>query len=812
MKKTVTLLCAITFALVLAITCSVAWYAVSMNVDKDINGAIKIGSYFDGGEGTESDPYEISTQKSVYNLAWLQYIGYLDEESENVRLYFNLETDIDLQGMVLPPIGTTEYPFTSIFNGNGHCIKNATISNVDGDLKERPFSATELKGTEIVGFFGVVGDYQGSEKIDTESSIEYVQNLFLEDITVRTESEQSLIGLVAGYVNGSMTNVGVGGTSTIRLGPAAVKSIVPSGETEAARQNVADIVKPIDELKAISLYSLVGAFGKETQWGDMPTTAPGGSNGSEGEAGAGFGGSMDMVSLSKRLTYMQAENRYSGNYTIGENTYTHNKKNYPVSLGNAGFNYTQIMIVNILTDSLIPLNVDTETMFNDEINYTSTLKSTIWYSENEGEQVSDNNTGYIVGGGTTNNGSIIQRSYYLSTTGTYGGIWRSVGTTASTDVSFDRSNFDILTIDKDGKTWLIKDDNNRASNTALSNLYTEAVKEGSALKRFDKVMTNFATSMAVDLKRIHGFRFDGRYGGIKEDGSLDDSAIMKKAISLNGDSYENYALVKSAVNFNLKEPGFITAIAGTFQLSNTTSGNHELFAIYEVKRSENKQSIESLTHIEKVYVQYDADGNVIKGKIKYNDVAGEADADKYQLVYDYSKMNTLSEKNVAYYFEIPVNEGDYIIGTIDGNRNPGAYLMYLDIGANAGDISSGETTTDPSKPRYFISGVNFVDSTVMQKGQVPPAKIKEGETGTPYPIVMYSIQDVGDGLNGAVSLSFTRTSADTVTQTVSGGGNTFTVKKYDSSKTVDETIYSQNASALALPCDVTGLRRRDEEL
>ena len=45
-------------------------------------------------------------------------------------------------------------------------------------------------------------------------------------------------------------------------------------------------------------------------------------------------------------------------------------------------------------------------------------------------------------------------------------------------------------------------------------------------------------------------------------------------------------------------------------------------------------------------------------------------------------MNEPPAHNALYYFEIPVNEGEYALGTVSG-KSGGGYLMYLDIAAAA---------------------------------------------------------------------------------------------------------------------------------
>ena len=77
-----------------------------------------------------------------------------------------------MRGRAIPPIGTEEYPFIGEFNGNGHKVKNLTISNKKGtgDLVYSPTNAkfsnnilrfvddSKSYDIEIVGMFGVTGN------------------------------------------------------------------------------------------------------------------------------------------------------------------------------------------------------------------------------------------------------------------------------------------------------------------------------------------------------------------------------------------------------------------------------------------------------------------------------------------------------------------------------------------------------------------------------------------------------------------------------------------------------------------------------
>ena len=75
--------------------------------------------FFDGGSGTEANPFQISTVEQ------LQEIG----EEENLEKHFIQVADIDAaafaedgEDMSLKPIGNRETPFTGTYNGNGYKI------------------------------------------------------------------------------------------------------------------------------------------------------------------------------------------------------------------------------------------------------------------------------------------------------------------------------------------------------------------------------------------------------------------------------------------------------------------------------------------------------------------------------------------------------------------------------------------------------------------------------------------------------------------------------------------------------------------
>ena len=94
---------------------SLAWFHPTTKVGNQgetntmpIDGSSSSG-YFAYGDGSAENPYGIRIPRHLYNLAWLQYIGYFGDK----QIYFELANDVDMSGWTLPPIGTEDNPFIS---------------------------------------------------------------------------------------------------------------------------------------------------------------------------------------------------------------------------------------------------------------------------------------------------------------------------------------------------------------------------------------------------------------------------------------------------------------------------------------------------------------------------------------------------------------------------------------------------------------------------------------------------------------------------------------------------------------------------
>ncbi len=784
MKRFIPILILIIALLSSLTTATLAWLA-KVTVNKpEIDGSVFTG-YFSEGDGKKENPYLLETPTHIYNLAWLQYIGYFnsitDTDGKIIQTYFKLVNDIDMMGTVIPPIGTEDEPFLGNFNGNNKKISNVTISNYTGTsddpaaIVDRPLTVTDMGQTaSIIGFFGVIGDYKQKygDKIvndaattEISSKVNSVYDLYLDNITVRTETQQSLIGLLAGYANGSIANVGVG-KSSIEIG----ENVLPMSEPEAVKT-----------LKAISLWSLVGAIDLENVvWKELPGgSIPGGNT---GEAGSGFGGSLEMMKFAQRITYM-----YSAN---AKDNKVYPLTNYSQYASNAvsdyaRLNYKKTGTAYLGAGTILPLNVNTDIMFaesyeengqviaNTELdigtpqgsNYPYYTNS--YYRNHSSELVLPSNTGYIVGAGSaTNTSGAMVRVNVAELRSNVDKIDKSINDVTGKDENNKDlhkvidSTLELLTIipSKNAQGQYTSQTKVITSNASAQYAVGDEVEEvysPTNFIRYSDVFSDFVDSFNYtpeegSYRKLSGLRF---YVPTSGDGGIDLSKILssdaetKKSVvttanvNIYGNSLNGYEMINGAINFNLKNDGFITAIAGTY----TQEADHSLFTLYQVERTNGK--ITDAYVIEDVWVKYETvDGEKKIKDIKYNNELD--DTTGYTLVYSSSEANNLTIEHAAYYFEIPVRSGDYVIGA-EKESKTGAYLLYLDIGAN-GDIGTGggqEGTV--GKYEHSITGVKFVDAEGIS-----------AKTTADYSMVTYriTIPDTATSSHSGAVAKFNRTS------------------------------------------------------
>lgn len=279
---TVSTILFIVFAITFSPDVTLAWFARKPDVTPNAQSSIK-GSFFESGTGTARDPYEIARPIQLYYLAWLQDLGYFEKLNQQ---HFYISADLDMDGIVLPPIGTDEYPFLGVLDGKNHLIKNLKVTNDIEHIVKKPTVAAGMDSPQIVGVFGVVGNYPGSSASSYAAS---VSNLKIDSATISSttpEDDKTLVGIAVGYINAGVAGVSVS-NSGIQLG---------SG------------LSPIDNETQISKYTIVGDCAPQYLDSINIAQTSAAKPGIEYEdttrstmVGNVFGGSIDMKSLHSRL-------------------------------------------------------------------------------------------------------------------------------------------------------------------------------------------------------------------------------------------------------------------------------------------------------------------------------------------------------------------------------------------------------------------------------------------------------------------------------------------------------------------------------
>ena len=287
-------------------------------------------AYFESGDGTSTierdeqtgeitaGPYEIANPLQLYYFAWLQYLGYFnnidnDKDGKIDTIYFRLSTDLDMHHeendkttiYILPPIGTTQHPFLGNFDGEGHTIKNLTVENTFSSLVEPPELTGEFANAEIIGFFGVVGELNNNDyNYDTQAN--EIKNVVLENLTIKTQTNQALVGLVAGYVNGTVDCVGVV-NSTINV---ANLNTQPYDKVESNNISNYSVIGYCTDAYKDNVYLLNSSINNPSVsdiYNVVPVASPNGS-------AQGWGGSINMNNIHGLLSDVASGRQENNNY------------------------------------------------------------------------------------------------------------------------------------------------------------------------------------------------------------------------------------------------------------------------------------------------------------------------------------------------------------------------------------------------------------------------------------------------------------------------------------------------------------------
>ncbi len=838
---------------------SFAWLASGkyLNFPSSFGGSAT-PAYFAGGDGSKDNPFRITNAVHLYNLAWLQYLGYFNRRegfnNDRDQTYFALDGNIDMRGRAIPPIGTEEYPFIGKFDGNGHKVTNLTISNKKGtgDLVYSPTNAkfsnnilrfvddSKAHDIEIVGMFGVTGDYDGyfnkykAGGHTVDGTIASVSNFYVDKIHVRSNSAKTLAGLAAGYIGGNFSNVGVYRSDIKFAANAQANGVAGNG--------------------VLSKYSLVGAYNEDLiTWDDVGGTT-------------GWGGSIDMKSLFTRLQGFKnraayvypnfndaanGSNRrfydekkgsvyyYSGDETLvrlyggkidkgydydnivndglfistgGKYLTINNLRTYGTGsvtdIGNAVTWFYNVAERSLYAYANGSLGTGDKIYLNMNVSGTlqlSTVQTLQWVKVGNNQfyttmpygnstityyldYVSQRNA--WAGNRTPSNITLTPSNNilrYYSPTYTYSGTVNNgletrnfatyIPLLVDNDGNVIKENTGYIasgstTIESGtvtGDIRIRRDDVRTAFSNSLTNgssygvnsslkIYTRTAKSGGFvsftdaygsstsgkklnLVKYENAKANFDALFADSATYVYGMHFMNAPISIKNVYKADYAMI-------NGEDYKdgNYQMVANAIDFKAKKKGHINFFSGTYY----NGADKNFFSLHEVKRNGNK--ITKIKSISKIYAHktdskadyiYLYDDNTYSSR-DYSEAI-------YELVFDVDWI-TNPEMNMhsVYYFEIPVNAGEYALGS--ASTGDGAYLMYLDIGANG--------NSDGSEENYTMDKVRFVNSNMptlngaVDVSAYEPALITLSGSSTAEEIAVFKRDDTVDATVGNYILRY----------------------------------------------------------
>ena len=281
---------------------TLSWFNNKVDVDDGVFGQ-SAAAYFAGGDGSESNPYILTNQRHLYNLAWLQYLGYFNQDTDSdgtidKQYYFKVNNDFDCNGLAIPPIGTTKYPFIGSFDGGNYTISNYTITDTYSKLVSHPgvidednneyhtSSSATINYCSIVGTFGVIGSYDSVPTATYDTSINKLENLYLDNVTISTKTSSVLVGCFAGYVNSTIDNCGV----------------------HYVKFDIAGNTSKLSSFNNVSDFALIGSYNKEKyKWDEDPDSG----------GDVGYGTSTDIRALYDEMTKLSLVEKDTGVISSG---------------------------------------------------------------------------------------------------------------------------------------------------------------------------------------------------------------------------------------------------------------------------------------------------------------------------------------------------------------------------------------------------------------------------------------------------------------------------------------------------------------
>ena len=380
------------------------------------------------------------------------------------------------------------------------------------------------------------------------------------------------------------------------------------------------------------------------------------------------------------------------------------------------------------------------------------------YSTGNNYVVDDSNTGYIISGGhEPRKAADLRISYFNQTGNNYTGMPSALISGSYTNKTLGN----VYTVAQDGNTYNAK-------------LITESTNNGVQTNDcgFTKYFASKATMQKTlsDDTKLYGAHF------MNAPISKNKYIIMPEA-KINGDIKTNYQMPEDCIDFTLKSKGIINFFSSYFYYTSDDGGaNNCFFSLNEIIRDANG-NIAQIRHILNVYekktdgtyVYYYRDpdntaetGYYTKDRVGNIVTVSSFNSSEYNLKFDAnwiedpakSQANTKNRQNFygtsgsnygnkIFYFEIPANVGEYALGSVSktdasGKVYNGAYILYLDIGANASVVDRTTITQQSdvvNENIKYVNGIQILDGAAQTIEYISDANscvavIKPATTGT----------------------------------------------------------------------------------
>ena len=670
--------------------------------DLDGDGDLEVYGYDD--QGIYQGTYETPSYSQTLNMAY--YSG----------------------NNALMPIGTNEVPFIGAFDGGAE--DGITISNLNIHCAETVVvgNNTVNRAASDIGIFGYVADSDGSNPTIIENLKVDGLTIDLTDVTSTVASPTTSIahtdahagvayvGYIAGHVHSYTNYSSTGPVNATPLHDVYVtNATITGGAGTSCGFGYIGLVDTVD--------------GEEPTTVESQVTTTHGSGGGQGDE---WGGSIDFKEFNMRFYNNRSSFSYSTNKRLAK---------YSTDYTKTSLAYGSDISTNILGKN--------PTTSNDKIVYnlqgsgshtiggdTYTLSGTaVPFSINSSGQTLDGNTGYIVSSSRTTsgsaNGSIRTASYrngYLYNSLTDTGKTPREVYQANSLLTYNRTKTEILT--NKNKTYkangsgtenfvLIKDDmegynaSHTPTNSYLSS-YTKSDatvpgKTGLDLQKYNSSRTVLDGLLDSSVTRkVQGIHFMNATVAANQTETL-------PIVKINGKTYNNssYPLLKNCVNFNVKTDGIINFFAGAYY--DQTVNNQYVakadcfFSLYTVDRNESTNAINSVKLISKIYKDTRASNKHI---YQYSDSSYSASSDYLgDIVFDMQYLwSEPPVQDALYYFEIPVDAGEFALGGVSG-QDGGAYLLYLDLSASASEQTQTHNQTFSIANASSFSQIDFQIAT-----------------------------------------------------------------------------------------------------